>query len=54
MYMLLKAYGRLEIAVRNAKRLAAEFEGREDYANLNPATMVHKLVIELFNLEEEV
>lgn len=52
MYMLLKTHGSLENAVRNADRLAEEFEGREDFANMNPGTMVHKLVTELLNLKE--
>jgi hypothetical protein len=52
MYILLKEHGSIENAIRNAGRLAQEFEGREDYSNLNPGTMVHKLVEELFNLKE--
>jgi len=52
MYIILKEHGSLENAIRNAERLAQDFEGREDYSNLNPGTMVHKLVEELFNLKE--
>ena len=50
MYSLLKQYGSLEIAIRNAKQLAKEFEGQQNYANQNPCTMVYKLIIELNNL----
>lgn len=50
MYDLLKRYGSLENAIRNAKRLADRFEGRQDYANQNPCTMVYKLIEELFSL----
>lgn len=51
MYSLLKQYGSLENAIRNAKRLAERFQGRQDYANHNPCTMIWQLVEEIFNLE---
>lgn len=51
MYDLLKEYGSLDNAIRNAKRLAENFEGREDYANHNPCTMVWQLVEELAALK---
>lgn len=51
MYSLLKTYGNQEDAIRNAKRLTANFEGRQDYANHNPSTMVWKLVEELKSLK---
>lgn len=50
MYTLLKEYGSLEDAIRNGKRLAANFENRQDYANHNPCTMVWQLVEELIEL----
>lgn len=52
MYALLKEYGSLEAAIRNAKSLAERFEGRKDYANHNPCTMVYRLVEELLKLKE--
>lgn len=53
MYFLLKEYGSLDNAIRNAKRLAQEFENRQDYAQHNPYTMVFALVEELFNIKLE-
>jgi hypothetical protein len=50
MYALLKEHGNLDDAIRNSKRLAENFEGRQDYANHNPCTMVWQLVEELFEL----
>ncbi|MFC0320726.1 RloB domain-containing protein [Olivibacter oleidegradans] len=44
MYALLKEYGSLDNAIRNAKRLAERFKGRQDYANHNPSTMVYQLI----------
>lgn len=40
MYALLKEYGSVDDAIRNAKRLCANFDDRQDYANHNPCTMV--------------
>ncbi|PUZ23809.1 RloB-like protein [Chitinophaga costaii] len=51
MYALLKEYGSLEDAMRNAKRLAERFADKKDYANHNPCTMVWKLVEELLKLK---
>lgn len=51
MYDLLKEHGNLDDALRNAKRLVANFEGRQDYANHNPCTMVWRLVEELMELK---
>jgi hypothetical protein len=51
MYSLLKEHGSQEDAIRNAKRLAERFEGRQDYANQNPSTMVWMLVEELMELK---
>lgn len=51
MYALLKEHGNIDNAVRNAKALAENFEGRTDYANHNPCTMVWKLVQELIELK---
>lgn len=50
MYTLLKEYESLDDAIRNGKRLAANFENRQDYANHNPCTMVWQLVEELIGL----
>lgn len=50
MYTLLKEYGNLDDAIRNGKRLAGNFENRQDYANHNPCTMVWQLVEELIGL----
>lgn len=52
MNRLLKEYGSLDGAIRNAKALAETFHGREDYANHNPCTMVYRLVEELVLLTE--
>jgi hypothetical protein len=51
MYDLLKEHGSLDGAIRNAKRLAQNYEKREDYANQNPCTMVWRLVEELLGLK---
>lgn len=51
MYLLLKKHGSQEDAIRNAKRLAERFDGRQDYANQNPSTMVWMLVEELMELK---
>ncbi|MBE9600714.1 RloB family protein [Pedobacter sp. MC2016-24] len=53
MYTLLKEHGSIENAIRNANRLASNYQGREDYANHNPGTMVHKLVEELLSLKDQ-
>jgi len=50
MYALLKEYGSLDNAIRSAKRLAERFDGRQDYANHNPCTMVYRLIEELTTL----
>nr|WP_295924639.1 RloB family protein [uncultured Dyadobacter sp.] len=50
MYDLLKRFGSVSDAIRNAQRLARNFEGRQDYADHNSCTMVYKLVDELLNL----
>ena len=47
MYKLLKKYGNLDDAIQNAKRLVANFEDRQDFANHNPCTMVYLLIEEL-------
>jgi RloB-like protein len=53
MYALLQEHGNIRDAIRNAKRLEDNYGGRQDYANLNPATMVYKLVEELLSLNIE-
>jgi hypothetical protein len=53
MYNILKEHGSLTDAIRNAKRLAEVYAGREDFADHNPRTMVYKLVEELFNLKDK-
>lgn len=50
MYALLKEYGSIDDAIRNAKKLAATYGERRDYANHNPCTTVWKLVEELLKL----
>lgn len=50
MYFLLKEYGSIEDAIRNAKRLAETYDGRKDYTEHNPCTMVWILVEELLKL----
>lgn len=50
MYALLKEYGSIEDAIRNAKRLAENYGERQDYADHNPCTMVWVLVEELIKL----
>ena len=52
MYDCLKVNGNLELAIKFATKLEAEFEGKFDYANHNPCTKVHHLVAELFGLEK--
>ena len=52
MFKLLDAYGSREDAIKNAYNLEKMYEGRTDFANQNPRTMVHKLVKELFGLEK--
>jgi hypothetical protein len=52
MYALLKEYGSGEDAIRNARQLALLHEGREDFAEHNPCTMVWKLVEELMELNK--
>ena len=51
MYDLLKEHGSLANAIKNGKRLANRFEGRQDYANHNPCTLVWKLVEDLIKLK---
>ncbi len=53
MYDILKAYGSIEDAIRNAECLAATCAGRQDYASHNPCTMVWKLVAELLKLKTD-
>ena len=48
---LLKTYGNQDNAIRNAKSLTQNHEGRQDFANQNPCTMVWKLVEELMGLK---
>jgi hypothetical protein len=52
MYALLKEYGSIEDAIRNAKRLTETYVERRDYADHNPCTMVWKLVQELLKLNQ--
>lgn len=51
MYELLKKHGNLDSAIRNAKSLVESYGGRQDYADLNPCTMVWTLVEELLQLK---
>lgn len=52
MYALLKEYGNMEDAIRNAKQLAENYGERRDYADHNPCTMVWVLVEELLKLNQ--
>jgi len=52
MYTILKKYGNINNAIRNAKKLEEHFKGRQDYANHNPCTMVYRLIEELQELQE--
>lgn len=54
MYSILKQYGNINDAIRNAKRLVTNFESRQDYSNHNPCTMVHLLIEELQILNTEL
>jgi hypothetical protein len=54
MYTLLKEYGNLDDAIRNAKRLVANFEDKQDYSNHNPCTMVWRLIEELMQLNQNI
>jgi hypothetical protein len=54
MYAVLKEYGNIEQAIEFAKRLEAKYEGRADYANLNPCTLVWRLVHEVKNMNLEI
>jgi hypothetical protein len=53
MYKLLNLYGNQENAIKYAENLEKIYAGKTDYANQNPCTMVHKLVMELLGLEKE-
>lgn len=50
MFTILKEFGSLDTAIRNAKRLSTKFIGSQNYAEHNPCTMVWKLVEELMRL----
>lgn len=51
MYALVKEHGSVEDAIKNAKRLAEVYDGRYDFAEHNPCTMVWELVEELMKLK---
>jgi hypothetical protein len=50
MYALLKQYGSLNDAIRNAQKLDEIYDANADFANQNPRTKVWCLVEELFSL----
>ncbi|MDR1883969.1 MAG: RloB family protein [Prevotella sp.] len=54
MYKILNQYGSQSNAIKNARNLEILYAGQSNFANQNPCTMVHKLVEELFGLEEEI
>lgn len=54
MYSILKEHGNVSNAIRNAEKLVGNFEGRYDYSNHNPCTMVHTLIQELYGLIKEL
>lgn len=51
MYKILKERGNLADAIARAESLAELYDGRTDYSNHNPCTMVHLLVKELQELQ---
>lgn len=51
MYSVLKEHGSLDSAIKNAKSLVGNYDGRHDFSNHNPCTMVWKLVEELNDLK---
>ena len=54
-YYVLKQFGRQDLAIRFADKLINDMWGnKKDYANHNPRTNVHELVIELFGLETQL
>ena len=52
MFAILNVYGSQEKAIKNSEKLESLFNDRS-YANHNPCTKVHKLIIELIKLIEE-
>lgn len=44
MFILLQQHGKVDEAIKRAKRLEHQFAGRTDYANHNPCTLVYALV----------
>ncbi len=51
MFSLVETHGSRENAIRNATNLEKIYAGQYKYSTQNPCTMVHKLVAELFGLE---
>ena len=54
MFALLEQYGSREEAINNALKLEKHYTDRKDFAYHNPCTMVHKLVMELFDLDKKM
>lgn len=52
MFSHLESFGSREDAIKNAKNLEKMYLNETDFANQNPCTTVHKLVIELFGLAD--
>jgi len=52
MYSLLETYASRESAIKHATKLEKVYAGQQNYSTQNPCTMVHKLIAELFGLEE--
>ncbi len=50
MFALLNMYGSQVNAIRNSKRLLKSWNGRADYANLNPSTTIHELIEDVLAL----
>jgi RloB-like protein len=50
MFDLLETFGSREDAIKNAINLEKIYDNTSDFANHNPCTKVHKLVMELFGL----
>lgn len=53
-YYIMSTCGDVEHAIKWAERKHAEYEGRSDYANHNPCTLVYKLVKQLMGQDKDL
>lgn len=53
-YRIMTLCGSVESAIKWSEKKHAEYEGRTDYANHNPCTLVYKLVKQLMNRDEDL